>query len=134
MKFGGVKATSDMVEKEAVQQARRRQDLSKPTPLKGGMGYKPYPIESTTDSTQNIAEVCDVCEGYGYYFPPDSATLGRECPNCIRGWVLPETDAGKFKTGVKVGAGMAVGFTAVSIGFGVIAGVLGLIYQKVTGE
>ena len=123
-----------MAEKRRFNRARRRQDLSKPTPLKGGIGYEPDPIEITTVSTQNIAEVCDVCEGYGYYFPLDSAALGRECPNCIRGWVLPETDASKFQTGIKVGAGMAVGFTAVSIGFGVIAGVLGLIYQKVTGE
>ena len=36
--------------------------------------------------------------------------------------------------GVKLGAGMAVGFTAISIGFGLAAGIIGLAYQKATGE
>jgi len=39
-----------------------------------------------------------------------------------------------FNEGVKLGAGVAVGFSLVSIGIGLTAGVLGLIYERVTGE
>ena len=44
------------------------------------------------------------------------------------------TDHETFEKGVKLGAGMAVGFTVISIGFGLAAGIIGLAYQKATGE
>ena len=44
------------------------------------------------------------------------------------------TDDETFEKGVKLGAGVAVGFSLVSLGIGLTAGVLGLIYERVTGE
>jgi hypothetical protein len=88
-------------------------------------------IDSMFDSEN---DECRVCEGFGYYFPNDASTLGRTCEKCVKGWIIEVDEDDKFKTGVKLGAGAAVGFTAVSIGFGIAAGVLGLIYQKVAGE
>jgi len=88
-------------------------------------------IDSMFDSEN---DECRVCQGFGYYFPPDNATLGQVCEHCVKGWMIEDSKDDKFKTGVKLGAGAAVGFTAVSLGFGIAAGVVGLIYQKVTGE
>ena len=44
------------------------------------------------------------------------------------------TDDETFEKGVELGAGVAVGFSLVSLGIGLTAGVLGLIYERVTGE
>ena len=86
-------------------------------------------------------ELCPDCEGFGYHFNNDSQ-LGEKCSNCIQGWVIKDsddvistlTDDETFERGVKLGAGVAVGFSLISLGIGVAAGVLGLIYERVTGE
>ena len=117
MQFGGVKTTDTMKKKEKKRMSR------------------------LTHSSKDVAQECPDCEGFGYHFKHDSS-LGENCSNCIQGWVTKDsddvistlTDDEKFETGVKLGAGVAVGFTAVSLGFGVAAGIAGLIYQTVAGE
>ncbi len=42
------------------------------------------------------AEECKVCDGFGYYFPDDAATLGRDCEYCVEGWFLPTTYADDY--------------------------------------
>jgi hypothetical protein len=85
-------------------------------------------------------ELCPDCEGLVYHFNNDSQ-LGETCSNCIEGWVIKDSDDvistltdEPFERGVKLGAGVAVGFSLISLGIGVAAGVLGLIYEQVTGE
>lgn len=124
MQFGGQLATDAMAEKEE----KRVKDMSKTT-------------ARFTRQDKDVAQECPECEGFGYHFNNDSQ-LGESCSNCIQGWVIKDsddvistlTDDETFEKGVKLGAGVAVGFSLVSLGIGVAAGVLGLIYERVTGE
>jgi len=139
MKFGGIVALSPEKKKES----KGGQDLSRPTPLKSRFGGQRATSDMTHSSRRNkdLAQECPDCEGFGYHFNNDSQ-LGENCSNCIQGWVIKDsddvistlTDDETFERGVKLGAGMAVGFTAISIGFGLVAGIIGLAYQKATGE
>ena len=126
MQFGGQRATDAMKKQEEKRKARfKRQD-------------------------KDVAQVCPECEGFGYHFNNDTS-LGEHCSNCVKGWEMIETfgrytpqivsrfledseDKETFNEGVKLGAGVAVGFSLISLGIGVAAGVLGLIYEQVTGE
>ncbi len=133
MQFGGQAATDGMLVKEE----KRVKDLSKTTPR-------------FTRRDKDVAQVCPECEGFGYHFNNDTS-LGEHCSNCVNGWEIRETfgrytpqivsqlleeseDKETFNEGVKLGAGVAVGFSLVSLGIGLTAGVLGLIYERVTGE
>lgn len=124
MQFGGQLATDAMREKEE----KKVKDMSKTT-------------ARFTRQDKDVAQECPECEGFGYHFNNDSQ-LGESCSNCIQGWVIKDsddvistlTDDETFEKGVKLGAGVAVGFSLVSLGIGVAAGVLGLIYERVTGE
>tara|TARA_R110002074_G_scaffold89843_3_gene197188 strand:+ start:1337 stop:1783 length:447 start_codon:yes stop_codon:yes gene_type:complete len=148
MQFGGIIATDSMKEQED----KRVNDLSRPTPLKSGFGgivatdalkkkVEKRKARFTSLGDKDLAQECPECEGFGYHFKRDSQ-LGENCSNCIQGWVIKDsddvistlTDDETFEKGVKLGAGMAVGFTAISIGFGLAAGIIGLAYQKATGE
>ncbi len=61
-------------------------------------------------------------------------TFGRYTPQIVSRFLDESEDKETFNEGVKLGAGVAVGFSLVSIGIGLTAGVLGLIYERVTGE
>jgi len=61
-------------------------------------------------------------------------TFGRYTPQIVSRFLDESEDKETFNEGVKLGAGVAVGFSLISLGIGLTAGVLGLIYQKVTGE
>jgi uncharacterized protein (DUF983 family) len=140
MKFGGIMATDKLSKDEA----KRLTDLSKPTPLKSGFGgivatdalkkKEEKRLARFTRRDKDVAQECPECEGFGYHFNNDTS-LGEHCSNCVKGWVLEDSeDKETFNEGVKLGAGVAVGFSLVSIGIGLTAGVLGLIYERVTGE
>ncbi len=123
MKFGGIMATDAMKKQED----KRVKDLSKTT-------------ARFTRRDKDVAQEFPDCEGFGYHFNNDSQ-LGETCSNCIEGWVIKDSDDvistltdETFERGVKLGAGVAVGFSLISLGIGVAAGVLGLIYERVTGE
>ena len=126
MQFGGQRATDAMKKQEEKRKAR------------------------FTRRDKDVAQVCPECEGFGYHFNNDTS-LGEHCSNCVKGWEMIETfgrytpqivsrfledseDKETFNEGVKLGAGVAVGFSLISLGIGVAAGVLGLIYEQVTGE
>jgi hypothetical protein len=139
MQFGGIIATDAM----KTQEDKRVKDLSKSSPLKSGFGG----VIATSDMAlpsrrdNDVAQECPDCDGFGYHFNND-LQLGESCSNCIQGWVIKDsddvistlTDDETFEKGVKLGAGVAVGFSLVSLGIGLTAGVLGLIYERVTGE
>ena len=133
MQFGGMIATDAMMGQED----KRGKDLSKTT-------------ARFTRRDKDVAQECPECEGFGYHFNNDTS-LGEHCSNCVKGWDMMETfgrytpqivsrflqdseDKETFNEGVKLGAGVAVGFSLVSLGIGLTAGVLGLIYERVTGE
>ena len=149
MQFGG---------QRGVIEEKRVKDLSKATPLKNRFGgqrdtdslkekeeRKRWVVKRKArlaEMARQISghEVCPDCEGFGYHFNNDSQ-LGETCSNCIEGWVIKDSDDvistltdETFERGVKLGAGVAVGFSLISLGIGVAAGVLGLIYERVTGE
>ena len=140
MKFGGIMATDKLSKDEA----KRLTDLSKPTPLKSGFGgivatdalkkKEEKRLARLSPAPKEVAQECPESDGFGYHFNNDSH-LGQDCDSCFHGWVLEESeDKESFNEGVKLGAGVAVGFSLVSIGIGLTAGVLGLIYERVTGE
>ncbi|MAR18618.1 MAG: hypothetical protein CML44_04515 [Rhodobacteraceae bacterium] len=130
---------------------KRVKDLSKATPLKNRFGgqrdtdalkeKEEKRKARFTRRDKDVAQECPDCEGFGYHFNNDPQ-LGEMCSNCIQGWVIKDsddvistlTDDETFERGVKLGAGVAVGFSLISLGIGVAAGVLGLIYERVTGE
>tara|TARA_R100000908_G_scaffold21197_1_gene8306 strand:- start:43 stop:468 length:426 start_codon:yes stop_codon:yes gene_type:complete len=141
MQFGG---------QRGVIEEKRVKDLSKATPLKNRFGgqrdtdalkeKEEKRKARFTRRDKDVAQECPDCEGFGYHFNNDSQ-LGEMCSNCIQGWVIKDSDDvistltdETFERGVKLGAGVAVGFSLISLGIGVAAGVLGLIYERVTGE
>lgn len=147
--LGGIKTTDTI--KIGGKEDKRVKDLSKATPLKSGFGgivatdamkkKEKKRMSRLTPPSKDVAQECPDCEGFGYHFKRNSS-LGETCSNCIQGWVIKDsddvistlTDDETFEKGVKLGAGMAVGFTVISIGFGLAAGIIGLAYQKATGE
>ena len=75
-----------------------------------------------TRRDKDVAQECPDCEGFGYHFNNDSQ-LGEMCSNCIQGWVIKDSDDvistltdETFERGVKLGAGVAVGFSLISLG------------------
>ena len=154
MQFGG---------QRGVIEEKRVKDLSKATPLKNRFGgqrdtdaLKEKQEKRKARFTRRDKDVassffpasqeCPDCEGFGYHFNNDSQ-LGEMCSTCIQGWVIKDGEIVRdsddvistltdetFERGVKLGAGVAVGFSLISLGIGVAAGVLGLIYERVTGE
>ena len=87
----------------------------------GGKEYK---------RVKDLSKVTPLKSGFGGIVATDTMWVTKDSDDVIS----TLTDDEKFETGVKLGAGVAVGFTAVSLGFGVAAGIAGLIYQKVAGE
>lgn len=147
MQFGG--------QRGVIIKEKRVKDLSKATPLKNRFGgqrdtdalkEKEEKRKATSSNFFPASQECPDCEGFGYHFNNDSQ-LGEMCSTCIQGWVIKDGEIVRdsddvistltdetFERGVKLGAGVAVGFSLISLGIGVAAGVLGLIYERVTGE